>query len=202
MKTTCIALLTPLMVCLVGCATAPRVTMLEQVGPGPALAAQHSSEGYLQVYSAREKALIDLTGEEFIWNNDFGWNEFLHAAAHTGYSIYAPDGHLLQRVRNTTGMNDANPTLVKLSPGVYRVEAEAEDYNDITLSVTVPVCIKPGLTTSVHLDDNWNPPAAMTKEGDQIVRLPNGNIVGWRLLIPDSVGNQSKANGLLGGQSG
>ena len=57
-----------------------------------------------------------------MWNNDFGKNEFLHWTAHTRYTLYSPDGHLLQQVRNTTGMNGANPTVVKLSPGIYRLK--------------------------------------------------------------------------------
>ena len=194
MKITRLSTLTPLLVCLVGCATASRVTMLEEVGPRPALAAQHSGEGYLRVYSAREKAPTNVYADEFFWNNDFGKNEFLHYTAHTSYSIYAPDGRLLQRVRNATGMDDANPTLVKLSPGVYRVKADAEDYNDVTSTVMVPVCIKPGLRTTVHLDGNWNAPTAMKRDGGQIVRLPNGNIVGWRVVNPDSAENPTKAN--------
>ena len=149
----------------------------------------------MRVYSARERILIDVNAEEFVWNSDFGKNKFLHETAHTSYSIYAPDGRFLQRVRNTTGMNDANPALVKLSPGVYRVQADAEDYNDVTLTVMVPVCIKPGLTTSVHLDGNWNPPAAIRRSGGKVVRLPNGDVVGWRLSNPNSGENQAGNSG-------
>jgi hypothetical protein len=97
--------------------------------------------------------------------------------AQGSYSLYAPDGRLLQRVRNGTGMNDADPTSVALSPGDYRVEAESEDDYDVTSTVTVPVCVAPGRTTTVHLDGNWNPPASAN--ANQLVRLPNGCFVGW-----------------------
>ena len=108
---------------------------------------------------------------------------------------YAPDGRLLHRVRNATGIDDANPTLVKLSPGVYRIQADAEDYNDVTLTVMIPVCIKPGQRTAVRLDGNWKAPVAIKRDGGQSVRLPNGNIVGWRVVNPDSAENPTKANG-------
>jgi len=178
-----------LLICLVGCAAATQVAMLDEVGPRPTLVPQRSGDGYLQVYTARERAPIDVNAEEFFWNNDFGRNAFLHTAAHTSYSIYAPDGRLLERVRNTTGMNDANPTLVKLPLGVYRVEAKAEDYEDVTVTVMVPVRIEPGLTTRVHLDGQWNTPMATKGSGNRIVRLPNGDPVGWRLLHPGGAEN-------------
>lgn len=193
MKNRCFKFLMPILICTVGCATDTRVALLKPVGPDPALAAQSSGPGYLQVYSARERAPIDLNTEDFLWNNDFGKNEFLHWTAHTRYSLYAPDGHLLQQVRNSTGMNDANPTAVKLSPGVYQVEAEAEDYNDVTLNVMVPVLIEPGLTTVVHLDGNSNT-TIPRKQSDELVRLPNGNIVGWQTSTPDNSTPRVHAN--------
>lgn len=176
--------LAPILICAAGCATSARVTLLEQVGPDPALTSQKSSTGVLQVYSARERVPIDVNAEEFFQNNDYGKNDFLFYAAHTSYALYAPDGHLLQQVRNANGMNDAKPTAVKLSPGVYKVEAVAEDYDDVTLRVMVPVLIEPGLTTTVHLDGNWNPMISM-KKSDEMVQLPNGHIVGWHAPKPD-----------------
>jgi hypothetical protein len=155
---------------------APQVTLLKQVGPDPALAANNSNDGLLQVYTARERAPIDINAEVFFCNNDFGKNEFLQGTAHSGYSIFDHDGRLVQRVRNTTGMNDPNPTPVKLSPGVYRIKAEAADYSNVTLSVMIPVCVEPGLTTALHLDGKCNPSMI---EGNEAVRLPNGSFVGW-----------------------
>ena len=70
---------------------------------------------------------------------------------------------MLEQVRNANGMNDADPTMVKLSPGVYKVEAKAKDYDDVNWTVMVPVLIKPGLTTTVHLDGNWNPAISRRK---------------------------------------
>jgi hypothetical protein len=155
---------------------APQVIELNQVGPDPALAAQHSSDGLLQVYTARERAPIDINAEVFFCNNDFGKNEFLLGTSRTAYAIYDQENHLVRRVRNTTGLNDPNPTLVQLSPGVYRIKAEAADSGNVTLTVMVPVCVQAGLTTALHLDGNCSPASI---EGNEPVRLPNGSFVGW-----------------------
>jgi hypothetical protein len=181
-NTTYAALLTATLLGAAGCATGPRLTQLDQVGPGPVPAVQTPGGGFLQIFSARETAPRDLNLEEFAWNNDFGRNEFLHGAAHTRYTIYDADGRLLQRVPNAEGMHDAHPALVRLSPGLYRVEAESEDYNNVTLAVSVPVYVKAGVTTTVHLDGQWKPPGPV--QGDEVVRLPNGRIVGWRYPGP------------------
>ncbi|MGO9586331.1 MAG: hypothetical protein ACLP2Y_09065 [Limisphaerales bacterium] len=186
-------LLIPILICAAGCATDTRVTLREEVGPDPALTPQNSGTGFLQVYSARERVPIDLNREEFFWNDDYGRNEFLFYAAHTSYALYAPGGRLLERVRNANGMNDADPTMVKLSPGVYNVEAEARDYDDVNWTVMVPVLIKPGLTTTVHLDGNWNP-AISRKKGGEMVWLPNESIVGWHSAKSDDSIFPSRAN--------
>lgn len=159
------------------CSAAPRVMELKQVGPDPALPAQNTSEGFLQVYSARERAPVDVNAETFFYNNDYGKNDFLRWDAHTRYSIYASDGRLLQEVRNSNGRNDAKPTLVKLAPGVYHIQAQAEDSAAVTHAVKVPVCIEAGRTTIVRLDGKWNTPAP--PKDTEMVRLRNGNVVGW-----------------------
>ena len=185
--------LAPLLICAAGCATNTRVTSLEQVGPNPTLTSQNAGTGSLQVFSARERVPIDVNGEEFFWNNAYGRNEFLHYPAHTSYDLYGPDGRLLQQVRNARGMNDADPAVVKLSPGVYRIEAAAEDYDDATLKVTVPVLIEPGLTTKVHLDGNWNP-AVPPKKSSELCPVPNGHFVGWHPPKPDGSISPSGSN--------
>jgi hypothetical protein len=58
----------------------------------------------------------------------------------------------LREVRNSKDMNDANPTLVDLAPGEYRIHAEAEGHDGGTFTVTIPVFVEPGLTTVVHFD--------------------------------------------------
>jgi len=177
-------LLTTILICVGGCATDTQVTVLRQVGPDPALTAQNSGTGYLQVYSARERRPVNANREDFLWNNDFGRNDFLFYPAHTSYDLYAQDGHLLGHVRNAKGIYDGDPTLVKLSPGVYKVEANAKDFNDVNLTVMIPAVIKPGLTTTIHLDGYWDWVISI-KYSDKIVWLPNGDIVGWHFPEPE-----------------
>jgi hypothetical protein len=168
-----------------GCAAPSQQARLAGVGPGPAEITQNADEGFLQVYSARERVPININGEEFVWNNDFGRNEFLYGAAHTSYALYDQSGRLLQHVSNSTGMNDAHPTLLGLSPGAYQIKAEAADYDGVISTVTVPVCIEPGLTTLVHLDGKWNP--SLTDTRSQWVRLANGSVVGWHCSSSEEV---------------
>src|ERR1039458_3076409 len=91
--------------CLVGCASTPQIAITEGVGPAPTGQAEASGKSVLQVYSARVKVLTDLNREEFLWNNDFGKNDFLYEAAHTDYTICRRDGKVFQRVRNARNPN-------------------------------------------------------------------------------------------------
>jgi len=49
--------------------------------------------------------------------------------------------------------------------------------------VDVPVIIKPGQTTSVHLDGEWTPPVNIPK--DQIVDGPSGPM-GWQAELAEN----------------
>jgi len=190
----CFKFLVPMLVGVAGCATVARVAQLDPIGPNPTLIAQNSGPGFLQVFSARERVPIDVNGEEYFYNEDYGKNNFLHYAAHTGYALYTPDGRLVRQVRNNGGdMHNANPTTVELAPGIYEVKAAAEDYDDVALTVSVPVVIESGLTTRVHLDGDWNP-AASEKKASALVCLPNGRFVGWRSPKPDQLTPLSKVN--------
>jgi hypothetical protein len=163
---------------LAGCASAPKVAVLAPVGPSPAEHSAVMSGGFLQVYSAQRKADIDLVTEEWRWNNDFGKNQFLTEPAHTEYTIYAQDGGVLKRVPNARDADDAEPTLLMLPTGTYKVEAQAEDRREGTVTVTIPVVIQKGQTTVAHLEGDWAPSHQYT-DGD-VVRLPDGQIAGWR----------------------
>jgi len=161
----------------VGCTTSSQVARLPGVGPAPSAAASNAGEGFLQVYSAPLRVPTNVNGEEFYANSDYGQNDFLSYAAHGGYSLFSQDGQLLQQIPNSKGMNDANPTLLKLAPGAYQVRAEATEADGTSSTVMVPVCIDPGLTTVVRLDGRWH---VWTKgPDDQWVRLANGSVVGW-----------------------
>lgn len=167
---------------LVGCASPTKVAVLEPIGPAPSARAPNGGDGYLQVYSARKPAAVDVNMEEWRWNNDFGKNAFRYEPAHTDYAIYSQGGTLLERVRNARDRNDAAPALVSLPPGRYEIAAEAEDYAGTEdyagpIEVRVPVVIQAGRTTTAHLADGWKPHRHYT--GDEVVRLPDGGIAGW-----------------------
>ena len=170
--------LTSTLLWAVGCASTSHVTQLAPVGPALTEAPQEQGVGTLEVYSARVRAPVDAQREEFLWNNDFGKNDFLYGPSHTSYTIYTAEGKFLRKVRNAEDMSDADPSLVELPPGEYRIQAEAEDEGGVTFTVTVPVLVEPGLTTVVHLNGGWQPPHGV--DAKSTVQLPNGNYVGWR----------------------
>jgi len=76
-------------------------------------------------------------------------------------------------------MNDVLPTVVALPAGSYKVEAEAVDCDSRHVEVLMTVVIKPGKTTSVHLEGGFNPDNSLNKE-IKLVKLPCGRAIGWR----------------------
>ncbi len=78
------------MLWLVGCASAPKLAVREPVGPARTAQVRAAAEGQLAGYSARERAPVDLNKEEFLWNNDFGRNDFLYEPAHTVVAPSSP----------------------------------------------------------------------------------------------------------------
>jgi len=167
-------------VVLMGCASAaPKVTALGTVGPCSRVGAGLTGNGTLTVHSARRIPNLDPKGNLQEWFPD-GNCEALYELAHTDYKIYSADGKLFKQVRNVRGMNDSKPTAVSLPPGAYTIEAEAERKGDLAaLSVVVPVVIDPGLVTAVHLESKWRPRDARDG-GDEVVRLPDGRIIGCK----------------------
>jgi len=142
---------------LAGCSTTPLA--LAPVGPSPAVVESAASEGQLQVFS-RMRGRSE--------GNNPPWYQ------HSDYTIYDLQGKVVERVHNTTGHYAKAPCLVALPTGSSLVKAKASDY----FWVDVPVTIKRGRTTEVHLDNKWQIPGeASTKE---LVSLPNGHPVGWR----------------------
>lgn len=162
MKSNCIFLGAGLVSLLVGCSSTP--VALAPIGPNPFAGQRTVSQGELQVFSC----LLERSDNQNQGSDDPIWYQ------HTDYRIYNLHGKLLQRVDNTTGHYAQAPRRMPLPPGQYLVKAQAKDY----LWVEVPVTIAPGRTTRVHLDDNWNLPAAVAKR--DFISLPNGHPVGWR----------------------
>ena len=63
-----------------------------------------------------------------------------------------------------------------LAPGKYRVVAHANGYG----TVTVPVVIDATHVTTVHLNGGSSDETADNQ--NDTVRLPDGNVVGWRTV--------------------
>ena len=146
---------------LAGCATAP--VMLGMVGPNPNVPpAYGTTDGHLEVYSARQRQHDD---QEF--DPAPAWYQ------HTDYVVCDSQGHPQRHVFNTTGHYSQSPATISLPPGKYIIQARAKDY----LTVTVPVEIKPGQTTRVHLDGRWVPPTGTPAK--ELARTPGGSPIGW-----------------------
>jgi hypothetical protein len=166
------------MVWLAGCATAPQAVVVTPVGPAPGAVSQATGNGSLIVYSAPQRADVDLNTVEWRWNNDYGKNAFLYEPAHTGYVIYAKTGEVYKRVANATSPNDATPSVVALPAGTYEVKAKGIDCASTRVSVLMPVVIKPGETTVAHLAGGWRPEA--NTPSSEVAKMPCGKPIGWR----------------------
>jgi hypothetical protein len=147
---------------LAGCSSTP--VALAPVGPNPVRSERIASQGQLQVFSR----LVEQSDDQNQGSDDPLWYQ------HTDYRIYNLHGKLVKRVDNTSGHYDQAPRRVALPAGQYLVKAQAQDY----LQVEVPVTIEAGRTTRVHLDNNWKLPASTSKR--ELVSTPNGIPVGWR----------------------
>jgi hypothetical protein len=141
---------------MVGCASNP--VTLNSIGPAPSSNVAFVPKGYLQVFTATE-------------THEIGDNTYYYP--HTGYSIHDNSGKVVQFVSNHIGDMDESPAFVTVPSGSYKIVAESESYG----RVTVPVVIEEGKTTVVHLDRDWK--LASNASAGQIVRLPDGEAVGW-----------------------
>lgn len=181
------------LVWLVGCASPPKVTQLPPVGPSPTAAFTGLQSGTLQVYSARAPSDISLRREIYFWNADFGRNDFLYGAAHTDYTINSQNGQVVEQVRNAKNYQDSQPALVTLPPGLYTVQAKAEEEGGGTINLSVPVQIEPGKCTRVYLSSEWRPAKHYTDS--EVVRLPTGQIAGWRATASQPMHEPGKSPG-------
>jgi hypothetical protein len=175
MKCASLIVVSSTVVCLVGCASPAHLAVSEPVGPAPTGSAMTSAGSELQVYSARVRAPVDLNKEEWLWNNDFGRNDFLYEAAHTDYTIYTQDGKVFKQVKNARNYEDPKPAVVSLPPGTYKIEARARDFG----WVTIPVVIDQNKLTVVNLQRSLNP-AVESVDRSNAVLLGGNRIVGWR----------------------
>ena len=165
-------------VLVVGCASAPKVVVVDPVGPVPQARSYDGGEGTLVVYSARVPAYPETRPE--LWGEVFDpeANASRYEAANSGYTIYSRDGKVIKQVRNGSDESSGAPTLVSLKPGSYTVEAEAVNCDARKVKAVLVAVIKPGQTTVVHLQGGWMP----GREAGQadLATLPCGRPIGWR----------------------
>ena len=167
--------LLPMLISPAGCATPTKTVVLEPVGPAPFGRSESVSEGNLEVYSARERALGHIVASDVVEEEGGGYE-----SAHTDYTIYTTDGKVVKEVHNARNVNDPNPARVSLPAGQYRIQANAEAGNGWTTPFEIPVVIKPGLETVVHLEPNWSPPRQYAHTGS-LVQSADGRIIGWQV---------------------
>src|SRR5262245_16185724 len=99
---------------LTGCQTMTKVNVLAPIGPAPSTASRAETGAALEVYSARQPAYVDVNTEAWLWNNDFGKNDFLFSPQHTDYLLFDRDGTLIQRVHNDLPSTDSAPPALTL----------------------------------------------------------------------------------------
>lgn len=145
-----------------GCATHSGELVLDRVGPAHAQANSRASEGTLVVYTALDQSL------HFYGSPYHAW--------YSGYEVLSEDGRVVKKVMNETGTVVEGPAQVKLLQGKYRVRARSNRYG----LVTVPVLIESRQMTVVHLDGGPTSDDREEVGHADAVRLPKGEIVGWR----------------------
>ena len=150
---------------LSGCATGRNGLALDTVGPplSQPTAAISSTNGTLVVYSAFEV------------NADFNSRD-PYRPEYSDYRIFTIGGKLLQRVHNNSGTILQDPVPVELSAGKYRVIARANGYG----YVTVPIIIEARQSTILHLEGGVSWSDKSVSGQTNTVRLPDGQVVGWR----------------------
>ena len=153
---------------LAGCVSQPHGLVLDPIGPPGPQSASTGTHGTLVVFSAYDP------------HADFNDLPYLHH--YTDYKILSAEGKLRQSVHNSNGLSLDGPKRVELPVGTYRVEAHANGYG----SVTVPVVIRANQVTTVHLEGSvsWPNNAALARSNP--VRLPDGEIAGWRATADGS----------------
>ncbi len=149
---------------LAGCAGMRSGVVLDPVGPTPASPAQaNSGSGTLIVYSAYQV------------NANFNYSD-PNRRVHSDYKILDQDGKLVTRVHNATEDILKSAVQVTLPAGKYSVVARSNGYG----IVTVPVIIEAGRETILHLEGGYKWPDENEFNDANAVRLPDGEIVGWK----------------------
>jgi hypothetical protein len=151
-----------------GCVSQQRGLVLDPIGPPDSQSAAAGSNGTLVVFSA------------FDPHADF--NDLPYLRHYTDYKITYQDGKLVQTVHNDDRNQLEGPKRVQLPVGAYCVVARANGYG----VVTVPVIIRANQVTTVHLEGSpsWQNRSQLSQSNP--VRLPDGEIAGWRAPSADT----------------
>jgi hypothetical protein len=145
---------------MASCAASRDSLVVGPVGPEPLAVDELAPTGYLKVYTATK---------------DYNAGDIRYFP-HTSYTVYSEDGKtVVKKVANAISSHDEDPSLVQLPAGKYVVLAEAENSG----MVRITVIIKSGQLTKVDLQHDWKQRAPSGNAADW-VRLPNGQVVGWR----------------------
>ena len=159
-----------------GCSFRDRGLVLDPVGPPLLIQHPAAPEGTLVVYSAQDQTL-HFNGSDY-------------HTYYTDYKVMSGDGVLLKKVHNDSDSLIGGPVEINLPAGRYRVFAQSNRYGWIT----VPVVIAMHQTTTVHLEGGGSWPNQKQMEGSNPVRLPDGEIAGWRAPdAPPTDGNRDSA---------
>ena len=148
---------------LVGeCVSQQRGMVLDPIGPPGLQSPGAGSNGTLVVFSA------------FDAHADF--NDLPCLRHYADYKVTCQDGKLMQTVHNDSGTLSERPRRVQLPAGAYSVVARANGYG----VVPVPVVIRADQVTTVHLEGSpsWQNRSQLAQSNP--VRLPDGEIAGWR----------------------
>jgi|HubBroStandDraft_1064217.scaffolds.fasta_scaffold445118_1 hypothetical protein len=150
---------------LPGCAGMGSGLVLETIGPAPGQSVEASSgPGTLVVYSAYKV------------NADFN-SRNPNVPEYSDYRILNADGKVLKWIHNVADDYLQGPVSVELPAGKYSIVARSNGYG----YVTIPVMIETRQNTILHLDgnDSWSDESAFNQTN--AVRLPDGQIVGWKV---------------------
>jgi hypothetical protein len=150
-----------------GCVSQQRGLVLDPIGPPNPQSVGAGSNGTLVVFSA------------FDPHADF--NDLPYLRHYTDYKITYQNHKLVETVHNANDTLLEGPKRVQLPVGAYFIVARANGYG----VVTVPVIIQAGQITTVHLEGSpaWQNRAQLSQSNP--VRLPDGQIAGWR-ASPDT----------------
>jgi len=150
--------------CVVLAAAPAAAPVIEMVGPTRLIDASNMppGSGMLRVYTDTYKVAAGRDGSAVKF-------------PHSGFVILDATGAVRQHVDNHGEGRDDAPSNVPLPAGAYFVKARCAEYG----TVTVPIQILEGKLTPVYLSAGGMPPASQPT-GRELVRLPNGHVVGVR----------------------